>query len=565
MRPRILIPLIVVALAVAYFMYLRKNVAEASLILVNGVVYTVDDSRPVAEAIALRGDEIIGVGTNDEIRRQFRADSVIDLGGKPVYPGFVDSHAHLEGLGVFLLNLDLTGTGSIEEIQRHIAGRVKETKPGVWLRGRGWDQNRWKNKAFPDHRSLDSVSGDVPVYLNRVDGHAVWVNKKVLEIAGITRETPDPPGGRIVRDVSGEPTGVFVDDAVDLLSATLPDPTPEERTEAVLAAVNSCIRLGLTGVHDMGVDLEILSIYRQLIEQSRFPLRVYAAIGGDGEAWRHYEKSGPELGGAGDHLTVRALKLYADGALGSYGAALIEPYSDDPANRGLTLTPTDSIRYLARLALEKGFQLCVHAIGDRANHIVLNVYEEVFKEHPEEAENARFRIEHAQVLAPDDIPRFQDIGVIPAMQPTHCTSDMYWAETRLGPERTKGCYAWRSLIDSGVKVPAGSDFPVESNNPLWGFYAAITRQDHSGWPSGGWHAEQRMTRDEALKSFTLWAAYAGFEEKRRGSVETGKIADLVVLSDDIMNVEPSRILRTTVELTIIGGEIVYGGGTFAGR
>jgi hypothetical protein len=562
-KTKLLLSAIVVVLAVVYFLYLRSDVMKASLLFVNGIVHTVNDKHPLAEAVAISDDRIAGVGTTEEILRKFRSDHVVDLGGKPVYPGFIDSHAHLEGLGVFLLNLDLHGTSSVAEIQQRVRERVLKARPGVWIRGRGWDQNRWTLREFPGHASLDSVSGEFPVYLNRVDGHAVWVNRKVLELAGITRETPDPPGGRIVRDPDGEPTGVFVDNAVDLIKAALPEPSREERTEAILTAVQSCLSVGLTGVHDMGVELESIGIYKDLISKRQFPLRVYCAIEGSGATWNHYEKEGPEIGGPGKRLTVRALKLYADGALGSYGAALIEPYSDDPSNRGLTLTSADSIRYFAGRALDEGFQLCIHAIGDRANHIVLNIYEEMFNTYGPGSRDVRFRIEHAQVLAPEDIPRFKQLEVIPAMQPTHCTSDMYWAGTRLGSSRTAGCYAWRSLIDSGVKVPAGSDFPVESNNPLWGFYAAVTRRDHNGWPEGGWHPEQRMSREEALKAFTIWGAFAAFEEDLKGSIEIGKLADLVVLSRDIMTIEPPEILQTTVDMTILGGEIVYQAGTVA--
>jgi hypothetical protein len=356
-----------------------------------------------------------------------------------------------------------------------------------------------------------------------------------------------------------------VDNAINMLESALPDPSVEERTHAILTSVRACAKVGLTGVHDMGTDLEGIGIYKKLIEDGTFPLRVYAAIDGGGKTWDYYYNRGPEIGLNDGRLTVRALKLYADGALGSYGAALIEPYSDDPGNRGLTRTSTDSIRYYGERALEKGFQLCIHAIGDRANHVVLNTYGEILRSHGGSPERTRFRIEHVQVLDRADIPRFRDLGVIPAMQPTHCTSDMYWAERRLGPERIKGAYAWRSLIASGSVVPGGSDFPVESNNPLWGFYAAITRQDHEGWPEGGWYAEERMTRDEALRAFTLWGAYAAFEEELKGSIQVGKYADLVVLNNDIMTIEPSQILQSEVDLTILGGDIVYSSGVYAHR
>jgi predicted amidohydrolase YtcJ len=311
-----------------------------------------------------------------------------------------------------------------------------------------------------------------------------------------------------MRDKSGTPTGVFVDRAINLVDLVLPQPSEEERTDVLLKAVAECVKVGLTQVHDMGVDMEEIGIYRKLIAQKRFPFRVYAAIGGVGKTWSEYLQRGPEMDGNDGRLVVRALKLYADGALGSRGAALIEPYSDDPGNRGLTLTSSEQMKAAVQQALSNGFQVCIHAIGDRANHVTLNVYEDVLVTNPSKAQDARFRIEHAQVLDSNDISRFKKLGVIPSMQPTHCTSDMYWAEDRLGPERVKGAYAWRSLLQQGSIIPAGSDTPVESPNPLWGFYAAITRQDQKGWPEKGWQADQRMTREEALKAFTIWAAYA---------------------------------------------------------
>ena len=575
MKSRFLIPLIAIAGLIIYYILINPNPQEVSMLLVNGMVHTVNEKQPSAEAIAILDGKIAGVGSNKDIQARFKSASVIDLQGKSVYPGFIDAHAHLENLGVALMNLDLGGTSSVEEIQKRVAERVAETPPGRWIRGRGWDQNKWPSKQFPTHQMLDAVSGDVPVYLTRIDGHAMWVNRTVLDLAGITRATPDPEGGRILRDASGNPSGVFIDNAITLLQNALPEPSEAERTEAVERAVQACLKVGLTEVHDMGTDLVGIEIYKKLIKEKKFPFRVYVAIGAEenvtgrisfgglGETWDYYLKNGPEIGQYDGRLTVRALKLYADGALGSRGAALIEPYSDDPTNRGLTLTSSDVLKSAAEQALQHGFQVCVHAIGDRGNHIVLNVYEEAFKAYPDKAKDARFRVEHAQVIDPKDIPRFHQLGIIPSMQPTHCTSDMYWAEDRLGPTRVKGAYAWRSLLDTGCIIPGGSDFPVESPNPLWGFYAAITRQDHSGWPENGWHAEQRMSCEEALKAFTIWAAYASFEEKTKGSIEPGKVADLVVLSDDIMQVEPHRILETTVGLNMIAGEVVFSTGSFA--
>lgn len=529
----------------------------ATLILYNGVVYTANESKPTAEAIAINSGKIIGVGSNGEIQSSFTSAKMIDLKGKAVFPGFTDSHAHLEGLGHLLVNLNLEGTVSVDEIRKLVAERAQRLPAGAWLRGRSWDQNDWQEKTFPNHEMLDSVAGNHPVALRRVDGHALWVNARAMQLAHVTNSTKDTPGGKIQRNSRGKPTGVFVDNAMDLIDAVMPALTREERTTAIQKAVQECVRYGLTEVHDMGVDLELIDIYKRLIIENKFPFRVYAAVDGINKTWAQYSTEGPDIGGHNGRLTVRALKLYADGALGSRGAELMNDYSDDPGNRGLAVTPLDSLKKAAVVALRKGFQVCIHAIGDAANRKVLNMYEEVFMSDTAQAKDARFRIEHAQVVNENDIPRFAKLGVIPAMQQTHCTSDMYWAVQRLGPERVKGAYAWRSLIESGSIIPGGSDFPVESVNPLLGFYAAISRQDVKGWPVGGWYPGQRMMRQEALKSFTIWAAYAAFEEKVRGTIEPGKLADITVLLNDIMKCDLNQILTTDVAYTIIAGDVVY--------
>lgn len=567
MKQNVVLPVALLLFGLVYVFYHQHKGNSATLILLNGVIYTVNEKQPAAQAMAIRNDKIIAVGSNDDIKSSFVAAQTIDLNGKAVYPGFTDAHAHLEGLGALLVSVNLRDTKSVAEIQKLIVERVPSLPPGSWVRGRAWDQNKWEDKSFPTHQSLDEIAKDNPVYLKRVDGHAVWVNQMALDIARITKSTPDPDGGKIIRDVEGNPTGVLIDNAVDLVDSVMPVPSEIERTEGIEKAVRECLKVGLTEVHDMGVDLEMIGIYKKLIQEKKFPFRIYVAIDGPsktyehldqaGKTWAYYLNRGPERDNYDDRLTVRALKLYADGALGSRGAALIAPYSDDSTNSGLTLTPTETLKKATIDALNNGFQVCTHAIGDRGNHTVLDVYEAAFKADESKAKNARFRIEHAQVVDMNDIPRFSKLGVIPSMQPTHCTSDMYWAEARVGPKRIKGAYAWRSFLDSGSIIPGGSDFPVEQPNPLLGFYAAIARQDKSGWPEGGWHPEERMTREEALKSFTIWAAYAAFEENKRGSIEPGKFADIVVLSHDIMKCEPKQILDTKVEYTIIGGEIVY--------
>jgi len=561
MKRNVVVGIGALLLFVVLVVLLWKPKKDASMLLVNGAIYTVNAAAPTAEAIAIDNGHILALGSSDDILSSYSSQQIIDLQGKGVYPGFIDAHAHLEGLGASLLILDLTAAPSIEEIQRRVSARVAVGDAISWIRGRGWDQNLWQDKAFPTKSMLDSVTKDIPAYLVRVDGHAVWVNSKAMELAGVTNATADPEGGRIERDEAGNPTGVFVDRAVGLIASALPPPSDRERMRAVELAIQTCLKVGLTEVHDMGVDLEGIEIYRTLIREKRFPFRVYVAIDGIGETWDHFQKTGPELDEANSRLMIRALKLYADGALGSRGAALIEPYTDDPGNRGLTLIRQDSLQGAAAEALANGFQVCTHAIGDRGNHVVLNAYEKAFEAKNIRGTDVRFRVEHAQVVSPDDIPRFSLLGIIPSMQPTHCTSDMYWAGDRIGPDREKGAYAWRSFIKAGSIIPGGSDFPVESPNPLLGFYAAITRQDVHGWPKGGWHAEERMTREEALESFTSWAAYASFQEKTKGTLEPGKVADLIVLSNDIMKVEPGLIPETTVDMTMIEGQVVYSSGT----
>lgn len=566
-----------VLLSLIYFVQFVPQ--QVDTLYVNAVIYTMDETNSMATALAVRGDRIAGVGEREELEKRFSANMVIDFGGKTVIPGLIDAHAHLVSLGFARLTVDLVGALSEREASLRVQERVRQVEgTDAWIRGRGWDQNDWASKQFPTHSSLDRVAAENPVYLSRVDGHAVWVNSRALEIAGVTAETPDPPGGKIHRDAAGNPTGVLIDAAMQLITEYLPPPREDEIIEAMKIAAHECVSLGLTSVHDMGVINNEIAVYKKLIDKKELPLRVYAAIDGVGETWEEYLARGPEYY-YGDHrLSVRSIKLYIDGALGSRGAALIEPYSDDPGNRGLTVVTEEDLRKTVDDALAKGFQVCTHAIGDRGNNIALNTYEAALKANPQP--DARLRVEHAQLLHPDDIPRFKQLNVIPSMQATHCTSDMYWAEARLGPQRVRGAYAWRSLLNTDVIIPGGSDFPVEHPNPLLGMYAAVTRQDLNGRPQhaedvrryfqvsqegitdpaqfeGGWYASQKLTREEALRSFTVWAALGAFEEDIKGSLERGKLADFVVLSADIMNVPAHQIPHIAVERTVVGGKEVY--------
>jgi hypothetical protein len=548
--------LIIVASAMGYYT-MTKYSRVVNILLVNGTVYTLDSSNTVAQAVAIRGTRIVAVGSSEDLRSRFNPERIIDLHGLTVMPGLVDGHAHVLGEGSRLHNLDFTGTASSGEVVQAVEKRAHELQRGQWIYGRGWDQNDWDVKEFPTHEALDQAAPDNPAVLTRIDGHAVWVNKTAMELAGINASTKDPDGGKIYRDAGGNPTGILVDNAIDLVDRVIPPLTDEQVEERIRLALDECARLGLTEVHDMGVDLQTIGAYKKIIDKGECKVRIYAAVSGGGDAWDHYKTAGPEIGYGNGMLTVRAVKMYMDGALGSRGAALIDAYADDPGNRGLTRTSEEEMKKICAEARDKGFQVCTHAIGDRGNNITLGVYESILSSLPKGSPPPRWRIEHAQILQLSDIPRFAHLGIIPSMQPTHATSDMYWAESRLGPERMKGAYAWRSLISSGSTIVGGSDFPVEGVNPLWGMYAAITRADKTGSPAEGWYASQRMSPLEAARAFTLWAAIGAFEESEKGTVESGKWADLTILNRDIMKIPPMEILKTAVSMTIVGGKIVY--------
>jgi len=463
----------------------------------------------------------------------------------------------MASLGSYALGrIDLSGARSFDEVVEMVAARVKQAGKGEWIVGGRWDHESWPGRQLPTHQRLSAVSPDNPVWLTRVDGHVGLANAVAMKLAGVNRDTPSPRGGEIIKDQTGSPTGLFVDNAEDLITRHTPDGT-HSTADLLLKAQEMCLSVGLTGVHDAGVGPAEIEVYQQLEANGKLRLRVYAMVAG-GHAIAYFRDNGPLIG---ERLTVRSAKLVADGAMGSRGAWLFEPYSDRPRDSdgkpytGLCVMKPEFIRMVAEDGLRQGYQVCTHAIGDRANHETLNAYAVALSRRP--TRNHRFRIEHAQLLAPEDIPRFQRLGVIPSMQPTHCTSDMRWAETRVGPQRAAGAYAWASLLRTGVPIAGGSDFTVESHNPFLGVYAAITRQNADGEPPGGWHPEQRMTRQEVLRSFTLDAAYAAFEEDSKGSLEPGKLADFIVIDRDVMTCEPAQILNTRVLQTVIGGEVVY--------
>jgi predicted amidohydrolase YtcJ len=524
----------------------------ADLILTGGAVLTMSAAAPRAEALAVRAGHVVAVGAAADVRALAGPRTrVIELHGETVTPGLVDAHCHLYGLGVAKESLALRGSPSPEAAAALVAGAVKARAEGEWITGRGWDQNLWSSKEFPRHDVLDAAAPKHPVALERVDGHAIWANAAALRIAGIGRDTPDPPGGKILRDAAGDPTGVLIDHAMDLLDSKMPSGAPEARERRILAAAAEAVEAGLTGVHEMGIDDGTIAAYRKLAAEGRLPIRVHAYLGGEGRVASLASRT-PDADPDGTAMFVlRGVKLFADGALGSRGAALLAPYSDDPKNSGLSLATAEELRRGAAAAASSGFQLAVHAIGDRGNREVLDAFASVGPR----ARELRFRVEHAQVLAPEDIGRFASLGVIASMQPTHATSDMPWAGARLGPERLKGAYAWRSVLATGAHLAFGSDFPVEETSPLLGIYAAVTRQDAHGDPPAGFLPEQRLTLDEALRAFTVEPAYAAFAESRRGTIAPGMVADVTVFDRALTPDE--GLLAAKARLVIVGGKIVY--------
>jgi hypothetical protein len=531
----------------------------ADLVIRGAVIHTVagrpgrwDGAR--ATAMAIRHGRIVQIGNEPSVAPLIGAGTrVLDLQGLIVLPGLIDSHAHMLGLGNALGEVDLTGTPSFEAVVESVRVRAARTPAGEWIQGRGWDQNDWPVQSFPTHAALSAAVPDHPVALRRVDGHALLVNRRALDLAHITRDTRDPPGGEIVRDSSGEPTGVLVDNAGDLVDALIPALTPAQREERLLAAMNECARYGLTMVGDAGIDRATWDAYRALLARGAFPIRINAMAIVPGALADELLARGPV---PGDRLMLRALKVVADGALGSRGALLSADYSDQPGHRGLETFPFDSLERVAVRACAKGLQVRVHCIGDLANTRTLDAFERAFGGSPRPA--LRWAIEHAQVVRPEDVPRFARLGIVASMQTTHATSDGPWAEQRLGPERVKWSYAWRRFLDAGVRFANGSDFPVESPNPMLGLYAAITRRDLGGrLPAGGWRPEERLTPGEALASFTTWGAWLAFRERDLGSLEIGKQADFIVVDHDPILGPASDLPTTRVLRTVVAGETVY--------
>jgi hypothetical protein len=521
--------------------------ADTAIVFVAKRVRTMDPSRPTAEAIAWRHGKIIAVGSRREVLNAVPDAVVEEFPNSVIIPGLVDAHAHLASLGRSLSVVSMWGATSEAECVSRVKNAPASAMQGEWLMGRGWDQNDWPGAKYPTKAALDALHPTTPVFFSRVDGHAAWVNSEALKRAGITAATKDPPGGRIMRDEKGEPTGVLIDNAMDAVTAKIPAPTQKELQQQLKVALETCARLGLTQVHDAGMDL---ATFRQLQSWDMLgglPVRLYVMADGQGDQAEEYLGLGTFKG---RHLEMKAVKLLIDGALGSRGAALHAPYSDEPSQQGLLLLTPEVFEKRAHDFAERGFQVAVHAIGDRANSVVI---EGLSKLDPK----LRHRVEHAQVLTQADVEKFAKHGLIASFQPTHATSDMPWASARLGPERTRFAYAWKSVLDTGAHVAFGSDFPVEDPNPMLGLYAARTRQDAKGAPQGGWMPEQVLTGEQALAGFTTGAAYAAFAEDRRGQLKEGFDADFLVLPIDPVSDEAKALLDAKVQITVVDGVDVY--------
>ncbi|MFC1527285.1 amidohydrolase [Candidatus Neomarinimicrobiota bacterium] len=530
---------------------------QSDLVIIGGKVATVDDDFSITEAVAVKSDKIIFVGANEDVKKYIGSKTkLIELNGELVLPGLIDSHGHLTGYGKALEDIDLVGTKSYQEVLDLVKEKVKSVESGEWIRGRGWDQNDWEIKEFPQHQALSNITPNNPVILSRIDGHALLVNQKAMKIADIDKNTPNPAGGKIQINSVGLPTGIFIDNAEKLITDYVPKYSAEKIRSIITNAASRCTELGLTGVGDAGIPISRIDDYIYLIDNNKMPIRINAMLADTVVNDMNLFLQKYKIDSYGnDFLRVKSVKLYVDGALGSRGASLLEEYSDDPENSGLIVTDNYHMLEVCKAALESDFQVCTHAIGDKGIRTMLDVYEEALQENPNA--DHRFRIEHSQIVNLNDIQRYSDLGVIPAMQPTHAVSDMLWTEDRIGAKRVRGAYAFRNFLDEGIIIPCGSDFPVETNNPLIGIYHAVTRQDENGYPKGGWLPKQKMTIEEVIKGYTIWAAYAAFQEDILGSIEVGKYADFTILDKDILTIKPAEILSTRPIYTIVGGQIQY--------
>lgn len=539
-------------------------------VILGGVIYTADDTQPKVEAVVVKGGKIEFAGKEKEARTWIdEKTNVIDLKGKTMTPGFIEGHGHFFGVGYYEIDLDLMKAKNYDEIVEMVRQAVEKAQPGQWILGRGWHQEKWDTlpsnmvKGFQTHEKLSAVSPNNPVALEHASGHAVQVNAKAMEIAGVNQLSKESlkaiseEGGEIIRDKNGNPTGIFNELATGLIYKHMPSADDDRDRKAIDFATQACLRNGITSFHDAGASRRNIEFFRQAKKDGTLGVRLYVMLGGDDRAHvNEWIKKGPEIDST-HWLTIRSIKLYCDGALGSRGAWLLEPYTDRKDFVGMATIALDTVLTTSREALKSGFQVCSHAIGDRANREILDRYETAFKENPE-VKDHRFRIEHAQHLHPNDIPRFGKLGVIPAMQAVHMSSDRPWAIDRLGEKRIKeGAYVWQSLLKSGAKIVNGTDAPVEPITPIASFYASVSRKTLKGEPEGGYEPEEKMTREQALRSYTLDAAYGAFEENIKGSIQIGKLADFTIFSQDIMTAPEADLLKTEVMMTIVGGKVVY--------
>lgn len=529
------------------------------LVITNINGYTpAGDSLMQFSTLVIKEGKVFDIGGSG-IADGYRNAAVYDAEGRTMLPGLTDAHGHIMSLGFQELQVDVTGINSLEETLDKIKAYAEAHPELDWIQGRGWNQTRWAENEFPTAADLDKAVPDRPVWLTRIDGHAGWANSAAIKQAGISKDTPDGDGGRIIRDVKGDASGVFVDAAQQLIRSVVPEADEEESRAALELGLEKMRSVGLTSVHDAGIGAGTWELYKEFADNGKMTARIYAMISGTGQAFDKVSENGPIRSYHNDMLALRSVKLMVDGALGSRGAALLSSYSDEPGNSGLLLASQEEMNERVLKAMRKGFQVNIHAIGDRGNREVLNAFENAYKELG--TDDYRSRIEHAQIVSLEDIPRFKELDIIASMQPTHATSDMNMAEDRVGPQRIKGSYAWRTFINQGTLVAGGSDFPIESPNPFYGLYSAVTRQDHEGNPPGGWHPEEAMTREEALRAFTINAAYARFAENTLGSLEKGKWADFIITDRDYFEVPDIEIWQIKVLETWVGGKKVFDAGS----
>jgi len=542
-------PILLIVLNILLVMTSCNKKEKVDLLIVNSTVYSVDDNFSKAEAVAVANGKIVAVGTNEEILSRYESENKVDAEGKFVYPGFNDAHCHFNGYATDLMQYaDLRGTKSPDEIY-DILKAHHEKFGGEWILGTSWDQNDWEVKEFPTKEKLDELFPDIPVYLSRVDGHAGWCNSKVLEIAGITADTK-VSGGQIILK-NGEPSGILVDNAMGLAGKFIPEMTPEQQQKGLLEAQKNCFAAGLTSVTDCGLSKNTILLMDEMQKDGKLKMRIDAMVDPSEENFEYFVKKGIY---ETDRLLVHTIKIYADGALGSRGALMLEDYSDDPGNHGLQIDTQEYYDKICQLAYDNNYAVATHAIGDGGNRLILDTYAKYLKG----KNDRRWRVEHSQIINPDDFDKFGAYSIVPSIQPTHCTSDMPWAEDRVGAERIKGAYAYQTLLKQNGWIPAGTDFPVENIEPLFTFYSAVFRTDHEGCPEGGWHIDEGLTREQTLRSMTSWAAKSSFEENEKGQIVPGMWADFVILDTDLMTATPQEVLNSKIESTWSAGEKVFG-------